>query len=80
MLKICWSRAAQRRVASVGASRGAGTIANGVPASAGSARRRIPRGRLLLGLVALMLFATALVMWWNRVLAPRWRKRSAPSL
>ena len=37
---------AQRRAASVGASRGAGTIAGGVSASAGSACRRMPRGRL----------------------------------
>jgi len=42
--KICWSRVAQRRVASPGASRGAGTIAGG--SSADSACRRIPRGRL----------------------------------
>jgi len=35
--KICWSRVAQRRVASDGASRGAGTIAGGVAASARSA-------------------------------------------
>ncbi|MEX1113148.1 MAG: hypothetical protein WED32_01695 [Patescibacteria group bacterium] len=35
--KICWSSAAQRRVASAGASRGAGTIAGGPLAGAGSA-------------------------------------------
>ena len=29
----------------------------------------------LFGLVPLALFATAMVMWWNRVLAPRWRRR-----
>jgi len=35
--KICWSRVAHRRVASAGPSRGAGTIAGGVSASASSA-------------------------------------------
>ena len=35
--KICWSNAAHRRVASVGASRGAGMIRRGVAAAAGSA-------------------------------------------
>jgi hypothetical protein len=44
--KICWRRAAHRRVASVGASRGAGTIAGGPSATAGAALSRMPRGRL----------------------------------
>jgi len=44
--KICWSSAAHRRLASVGASRGAGTIAGGPSAPAGAALPRIPRGRL----------------------------------
>ena len=44
-LKSCCRSAAHRRDASVGATRGAGTIAGGAPASAGSARRRSPRGR-----------------------------------
>jgi hypothetical protein len=44
--KICWRRAAHRRVASVGASRGAETIAGGTAAAAVAALLRIPRGRL----------------------------------
>ncbi len=42
---ICWSRVAHQRVASVGASRGAGTIAGGPSAAAGAAFPRMPRGR-----------------------------------
>jgi hypothetical protein len=44
--KICRSIAAHRRVASVGAKRGAGTISAGASALVGSAWRRMPRGRL----------------------------------
>ncbi len=44
--KICWRSAAHRRDASVGASRGAGTIAGGTAAAVGSALPRMPRGRL----------------------------------
>jgi hypothetical protein len=44
--KICCRSAAQRRVASVGASLGAVTIASGASATAGCAWRRMPRGRL----------------------------------
>ena len=44
--KICCSRAAHRRVASLGARRGAGTIAGGPSAAAGAAFARMPRGRL----------------------------------
>ena len=44
--KICCSRAAHRRVASVGANRGAGTIAGGPSAAVGAAFPRMPRGRL----------------------------------
>jgi hypothetical protein len=43
--KICWSSAAHRRVASVGASRRAGTIAGGPAAVASAAFPRGPRGR-----------------------------------
>ena len=43
---ICCRNAAQRREASVGASRGVVPIGTGASAGAGSARRRIPRGRL----------------------------------
>ena len=44
--KICCRRTAHRRVASVGATRGAGMIMGGASTAAGSACRRIPRGRL----------------------------------
>jgi hypothetical protein len=44
--KICCRRTAHRRVASVGATRGAGMIIGGASTAAGSACRRIPRGRL----------------------------------
>jgi uncharacterized iron-regulated membrane protein len=30
---------------------------------------------MLLGFAPVLLFGTALVMWWNRVLAPMWRRR-----
>ena len=43
--KICCSRVAHRRLASVGARRGAATMAGGAQ-GAGSACRRMPRGRL----------------------------------
>ena len=45
--KNCWSSAAHRRVASVGASRGAGTMAGGPSAVASAAFPRVPRGRFV---------------------------------
>ncbi len=44
--KICCRSAAHRRLASVGASRGAGTMAGGTAAAAVAAVPRMPRGRL----------------------------------
>jgi hypothetical protein len=44
--KIGWSSAAHRRLASVGARRGAGTMAGGPSAPVGAAFPRVPRGRL----------------------------------
>jgi hypothetical protein len=44
--KICCRSAAHRRVASVGASRGATTIGKGATGPIGSTWRRVPQGRL----------------------------------
>jgi len=44
--KSCCRRVAQRRDASLGASRGAGPMAGGPSAAVGAAFPRMPRGRL----------------------------------
>jgi len=44
--KSCRRSAARRRMASLGARRGAGSIAGGPSAAAGAAFLRMPRGRL----------------------------------
>ena len=33
----------------------------------------------IVGLVPAVMFITGLIMWWNRVLRPRWKKESAPA-
>ena len=33
----------------------------------------------IVGLVPAVMFVTGVIMWWNRVLRPRWRKESAPA-